>query len=76
MYSGKSETTSMSRVESIEDQLKALSAEELKAFRDWFAQFDAEVWDRQIESDAKSGKLNDLAESALRDHQAGHSTEL
>jgi uncharacterized protein YfaT (DUF1175 family) len=66
----------MSRVEQIEGQLKALSPEELKAFRDWFARFDAENWDQQIEADARDGKLRSLAERALRDHQSGRSTVL
>jgi len=38
----------MSRVEQIEGQVKSLSQDELKAFRDWFGQFDAETWDDQI----------------------------
>lgn len=66
----------MSRVEQIEGQLKALSPEELKAFRDWFAHFDAENWDQQIEADARDGKLRSLAERALHDHQSGRSTVL
>ena len=37
---------------------------------------DAELWDRQIEADAKNGKLGSLANRALRDHEAGDSTEL
>ena len=61
----------MSRLEHIEGQVKSLSPEELKAFRDWFASFDAERWDAQIEADAKSGKLRFLAERALRDHESG-----
>lgn len=61
----------MSRVEQIEGQLKTLTPEELKAFRDWFARFDAETWDQQIESDARDGKLRSLAERALRDHLIG-----
>ena len=32
--------------------------------------------DQEIEADAKSGKLLSLAESALRDHGDGRSTEL
>ena len=63
----------MSRVEEIEHQVKHLSAEELKVFRDWFVQFDSDLWDQQIEADAKNGKLNSLAERALRDHEAGRS---
>jgi hypothetical protein len=43
---------------------------------DGFVQFDAEVWDRQFDSDAQNGKLDELAARALRDHNAGRSTEL
>jgi hypothetical protein len=57
----------MSRVEHIEGQVKSLSQDELKAFRDWFGQFDAQAWDDQIEADAKNGKLRSLAERALQD---------
>jgi hypothetical protein len=66
----------MSKVESIEGQIKDLSPEELGAFREWFTKFDAEAWDRQFESDLKAGKLDSLAERALRDHTAGRSTKL
>ncbi len=66
----------MSRVEQVENQVKDLSHDELMAFRDWFAQFDAEVWDRQIEADAKSGALSKLADRALQDHNADRSTVL
>jgi hypothetical protein len=66
----------MSRVDQIECQVKDLNPEELKAFRDWFAEFDADLWDRQIEADAKNGKLLSLAERALHDHKTGRSTLL
>jgi hypothetical protein len=66
----------MSKVEQIEDQVKGLSSDELRAFRNWCAQLDAEVWDRQIEADAKSGRLLSLADRALPDHEAGRSTIL
>jgi hypothetical protein len=65
----------MSKVESLEKRISALSAEELAEFRQWFAEFDAAAWDRQIERDAKAGKLDALADEALRDHAAGKSTE-
>jgi hypothetical protein len=66
----------MSRVEQLEKQIAELDPSELKALREWFERYDAEVWDRQIESDAKRGKLAPLAERALREHEAGRSTEL
>ena len=63
-------------MESIEGLIRELSPEELAALREWFATYDAEAWDRQLEADAKAGKLDALAERALRDHLAGRSTKL
>jgi hypothetical protein len=66
----------MSRVDNLEGQVKQLSPEELKAFRAWFAQFEAEAWDRQFEADVQSGRLDELAARALLDYTAGRATEL
>ena len=66
----------MGKVESIESQIQELSSEELATLREWFAEYDAEAWDRQMEADAKAGKLDALAERALRDHLAGRSVKL
>jgi hypothetical protein len=40
-------------------------------FRRWFAQFDGEAWDKQIESDAAAGRLDRLADEALAEYHAG-----
>jgi hypothetical protein len=64
----------MTRVRQLEQQIADLSPEELTTFRQWFAEFDAERWDRQIEADAHAGKLDALAQKALRDHAVGKST--
>ena len=66
----------MSKVQQIERDVQSLSPSELASFREWFRQFDAEAWDRQIEEDVKAGKLDDLANAALKSHQAGKSTDL
>ena len=66
----------MSRVEQLEKQIAELDLSELRSLREWFDRYDADVWDRQIEADAKSGKLANLVDRAVRDHDAGHSTEL
>lgn len=58
----------MDRLHSLEQQVRDLTVEELQAFRDWFAAYDAEEWDRQLEADAASGKLDALADRALRAH--------
>jgi hypothetical protein len=64
----------MSKLEALEKRVAGLSAEELAEFRRWFAEFDAAAWDHQIERDVKAGKLDALADEALRDHAAGKST--
>ena len=66
----------MSKLEQVESQIEELSPQELAAFREWFAEYDAEQWDRQFEADAKAGKLDAIAARALRDHAAGRSTKL
>lgn len=66
----------MGKIEIIEKEVSQLSLSELGTFREWFFEFDAEAWDKQIERDAQSGKLDSLAEYALKDFQSGKSTEL
>ena len=66
----------MGKLEIIEGQVRELSRVELAQFREWLAGFDAEVWDHQFEADVKAGKLDALAENALRDRLAGRSTKL
>ena len=65
----------MGNVKSIEKAVEALPPAELAEFRRWFAEFDAAAWDRQLEQDAASGKLEQLAAEALADHAAGSSRE-
>ncbi len=66
----------MSKIEVLERQIEKLSPNELTEFRQWFVEFDAQVWDRQFEADVKAGKLDALADRALRQHAAGQSTDL
>lgn len=65
----------MGNVKSIEKAVEALPPAELAQFRRWFAEFDAAAWERQIETDATSGKLDALAAEALEDHAAGSARE-
>jgi hypothetical protein len=66
----------MTKLESLEEEIKKLSAEELAQLREWFLGRDAEAWDRQIERDAESGKLDKLFEKSVADHRAGKSREI
>ena len=60
-------------LETLEEQIRTLPPAELARFREWFTEFDAEAWDRQLEADVKAGKLDKLAERALRANAAGQS---
>jgi hypothetical protein len=66
----------MSTVKDIEAAVSNLSQQELSAFRAWFAEFDAEAWDRQFERDVGAGRLDGLADEALRDLREGRCTDL
>jgi hypothetical protein len=43
----------------------------LASFRAWLAEIDSSAWNRQIENDVASGKLDALAKEAIVDHHAG-----
>ena len=66
----------MGDIRSIEKAIQALAPAELGELRRWFAQFDAEAWDLQLEHDVAAGKLDKLAEEALTDHHSGSSRSL
>lgn len=66
----------MTNIQEIETAVRQLSRDELAAFRTWFQEFDAEAWDRQFEEDVAAGRLDHLAEEALRDLREGQCTEL
>jgi hypothetical protein len=61
----------MSTVKELEKAVTGLSPEQLAEFRAWFESFDAERWDRQLEEDAKSGKLDRVAEKAIGEYRKG-----
>ena len=65
----------MSTLENIQGVVRRLSSRELAAFREWFAEFDAAAWDRQIEEDVAAGRLDALAEKALSDLREGRCTD-
>ncbi len=65
----------MTTIDDIEQAVAKLAPNELAAFRAWFEAFDAQRFDQAIERDAKSGKLDRLAEDALAAHQSGQTRE-
>ena len=61
----------MTKLEKIEQDIASLSASEVAKLAEWFAEFHAELWDRQIEDDAKAGKLDELVTKAKAEIAAG-----
>jgi hypothetical protein len=66
----------MSELEELEKRIRNLPPAELAKFRAWFVEFDHLLWDRQIETDAKSGKLAPLINEALADYEAGKARKI
>lgn len=66
----------MMNQEAIKTAITQLPLAELMDFGVWYKQFEAQVWDKQIEEDIKAGKLDRLAEEALADFEANRCTEL
>ncbi len=66
----------MTTVEKIERDIRELPASDLRRLREWFVQYDAGLWDRQIEEDAAQGKLESFAAEAVEEHQAGSAGEI
>jgi len=66
----------VSKVEKIEQEVQALSPAEFAECRAWFHEYDWAAWDRQLERDVQAGRLEGLAEKALRDHAAAKTTPL
>ena len=60
----------------IERAVEQLTPEELRVFRQWFAERDAAEWDKQFEADVAAGRLDSLGEEALKDLQEGRCTDL
>ena len=53
------------KVNEIKAAIEALSKDEYIQLRRWFSMMDWERWDRQIELDSESGKLDFLVREAL-----------
>ena len=54
----------MTKIEEIEQAVDSLPVEEYRQFRAWFLERDWQAWDRQIETDSASGKLDFLLKEA------------
>jgi len=61
-------------IQEIETAVTQLSPQQLADFRAWFAEYDAQRWDHQVATDIAAGRLDALADEALRDLREGRTT--
>ena len=66
----------MSKIQEIEAAIESLSEEEYVRFRRWFSERDWKKWDRQIETDSESGKLDFLIKEVLDEKKKGNLRKL
>ena len=66
----------MSKVNKIKAAIEALPEEEYVKLRQWFSEKDWEKWDRKIESDSESRKLDFLIKEAHDEKENGKLKEL
>ena len=63
-------------VEEIESAILKLSPKELGQLAEWVLNLGEQNWDKQIERDARAGKLDFLANEALAELESGDSRML
>ena len=63
-------------VQEIETAVTRLSADELSSFSQWFEEYAADQWDRQIEADILAGRFDAAGKRAKADYEAGRCTPL
>ncbi len=56
--------------------VEQLTPEELAKLHEWLEGYRSDLWDRQIDEDFAAGRLDQLAEAALREHREGRTTPL
>lgn len=59
----------MPDLKALEQAVEALAPPALAQFRRWFAEFDSAAWDRQLDADVASGKLDALLAEAAEDYK-------
>ena len=58
-------------VQELEKAVTQLPTPDLAQFAAWFEEYQADLWDKQIEQDVLSGRLDALADQANHEFEAG-----
>ncbi len=63
-------------VREIESAVAQLDTFEFKQFTDWFDEFRAQMWEKQIALDSQTGRFDKLIQQAQQDFAAGRCSEI
>jgi hypothetical protein len=63
-------------IEELQSAVTQLPTADLDRFARWFEEFLADEWDRRIEADIQTGRLDEAARRADEDFEAGRCTPL
>jgi hypothetical protein len=63
-------------VEQLEKAIEELPRDELARLATWFAEYQAQQWDRQIEEDQRAGRLDHVIQRVRDDIASGRSKPL
>ncbi len=66
----------MTQLELLEQHIAALDDDSFSKLREWFIEFDQARWDKKLEADSNTGKLDFLINAALAEHEAGITRDL
>ena len=66
----------MSTIEEIEVAVSRLAPSDYEKFRQWLAEYDNRLWDKEMEEDARAGRLDALLNEGLDDLKSGRCTDL
>ncbi len=61
----------MNKIKEIKQEIRSLNSNDVWKLAEWLDEFKNELWDPQMEADAKAGKLDKLVESARKEIAAG-----
>ncbi len=66
----------MSNIKDIEKAILSLPSSEFEKLKQWFFDLDYQRWDEQIEQDIADGHLEDFAQEAIAEFEAGYCREI
>lgn len=61
----------MIALQELENEVKNLPKQDFNQFRNWFLDYENSKWDKEIEEDIYSGKLDDIMNNAKKDFKNG-----